>query len=280
MININNIIFPEGIQWKLNFLNRCDLFRGFSAPSNSKYLFAYDWYRINNTNVSIIDIDISHVTDMSYMFYLNRSQNIIFNNFNTSNVTDMSYMFSNCVNLTSLDLSGWDTSKVTNMYGMFYQCNNLTSLDLSGWDTSKVTDMGYMFSGCTSLTSLDLSHFNTSKVTDMGYMFSGCTSLTSLDISNFDFSKVTSISSFLPNSGNKLIDLRFGKNLKINWTYGSPNSQPNLSKESLLSIIDGLYDFVGNGETTTRSCQFGSANLAKLTDEEKALATNKGWTLT
>ena len=52
-----------------------------------------------------------------------------------------------------------------------------------------------------------------------------------------------------------------------------------LTHKSLMNIIGCLYDFVSNGETTTRTLTIGSENLLKLTDEEKAIATQKGWTL-
>ena len=114
-------------------------------------------------------------------------------------LVSMSKMFDSCVNLTSLDLSGFDTSAVLSMTSMLADCNSLTSLDLSDFDTSTVTFMNYMFSGCTSLTSLDLSSFDTSSVTVMGNMFYGCRSLTSLDLSSFDTSSVTSMSSMFSN---------------------------------------------------------------------------------
>ena len=51
-------------------------------------------------------------------------------------------MFQNCVNLVSLNLSGWDTSKVTNMKRMFagvgYNDSDY-SLDLSSWRVPLVT---------------------------------------------------------------------------------------------------------------------------------------------
>jgi hypothetical protein len=50
-----------------------------------------------------------------------------------------------------------------------------------------------------------------------------------------------------------------------------------LTKESLLSIIGVLQDKTSAGGTWTVT--FGSTNLAKLTDAEKAVATQKGWTL-
>ena len=50
---------------------------------------------------------------------------------------------------------------------------------------------------------------------------------------------------------------------------------PNLTKESLLNVFNEAADVTSSPKTLT----LGSTNLAKLTDEDKAIATNKGWTL-
>lgn len=52
-----------------------------------------------------------------------------------------------------------------------------------------------------------------------------------------------------------------------------------LEHSSLLVIINGLYDYVGAGSSGTRYIKLGATNLAQLSDEEKAIATNKGWTI-
>ena len=52
-----------------------------------------------------------------------------------------------------------------------------------------------------------------------------------------------------------------------------------LTIESLLSIINALKNYKAIGDTSTHTCTIGSSNLKKLTNEQKAIATDKGWTL-
>ena len=66
-----------------------------------------------------------------------------------SHVTDMSYMFNGCKNF-NCDLSVWDVHCVTKMQYMFKDCKKL-NCDLSAWDTREVKGdmyMFYMFDGC------------------------------------------------------------------------------------------------------------------------------------
>lgn len=52
---------------------------------------------------------------------------------------------------------------------------------------------------------------------------------------------------------------------------------PKLTEESLLSILNALKDY--SSSTSSWVCTLGTTNLEKLTDEQKAIATEKGWTL-
>lgn len=65
--------------------------------------------------------------------------------------------------------------------------------------------------------------------------------------------------------------------------FGNSFDYKNLNrpKEELLDNINALYDFATDPlEGFTPILSIGSTNLAKLSDNEKAIATNKGWTLT
>jgi surface protein len=175
---------------------------------------------------------------------------------------------------------------------MFYNLD-LVSLDLSNFNTSNVTSMSNMFTYNSKLKSINLSNFNTSNVTDTEYLFNSCERLTSLDLSNFDLGKVKNIKRMF-GFNYELTNLKSFKNLGKGYTQKSTNysyyaldlSSCPLNYESLIDVItNGLYDLnltydVANGGTLyTQQLKLGSDNLAKLTAEEIAIATNKGWTV-
>ena len=166
---------------------------GVIANQNSRGLFSH--LRELKTIQGLENLDTSHVTDMSSMFYnCNDLTNLDVSHLDTSQVTDMSEMFESCERLTNLDVSHFNTSQVTDMSEMFAGCERLTNLDVSHFNTSQVTDMSEMFWVCGGLTNLDVSHFDTSQVTNMSAMFASCENLTSLDVSHFDTSQVTNMS--------------------------------------------------------------------------------------
>ena len=197
--------------------------------------------------------------DMSYLYMgCSKLQQLPY--INLSEVKYMDYFCEGCESLKSVDLSGWNTPNLKKCYALFRGCRNLQSVNLSGWNTSNVTDISYLFYSDEKLVDVDLSGWDLGNVTNIGNIFGYYGNV------------------------NTLLHLKFGNNLKTRWkSYGSPRYLPNLTVESLLSIIDGLYDFTSNGETPSSSqgqIEFGTTNLNKLTDEQKTVAVNKGWTLT
>ena len=91
----------------------------------------------NNCNLN--DIDVSEITDMSWLFSINLGLSRFSGNisrWNTSNVKNMSHMFYwakdfNC------DISKWDVSNVYNMESMFEHAESFNQ-DLSNWNTKNV----------------------------------------------------------------------------------------------------------------------------------------------
>ena len=181
---------------------------------------------------------------------------------------------------------------ISSMERMFSGCASLTELDLSNLDMSNVESMAYTFYGCSKLSSLDFGNMNTSNLTSIRSAFHNCQKLTSLDLSNLDMSNVNNVNGAF-NACIDLENLKGFKNLGKGYTQKTANnsnytlnlSYSDLTVESLLDIINNLYDLnltydVANGGTLyTQTLQLGSGNKNKLTTDEIAIATNKGWTV-
>ena len=205
--------------------------------------------------------DTANVTDMDSMFYNSKNITTV-PIFDTSKVTNMHSMLSSCSKLTTVPL--FDTSKVTNMYSTFSFCFYLTTVPL--FDTSNVTNMEKMFKNCSRLTTVQL--FNTSKVTNMREMFQYCGEISI--IPQLNVANVVNMIDIFNNcySIKEIHMININANLDI-------HASTKFTREALLEIIGNLKAQTSGTKTLT----MGSTNLAKLTDDDKAIATNKGWTL-
>ena len=240
--------------------------------------------------ITIPQLDTRSVTNMSYMFYNckfltsipqldTRSVTNMESMFadckfltsipqlDTRSVTNMGYMFNGCSVLTTIPQL--DTRSVTDMNSMFGSCGSLTTIPLL--DTRSVTNMSNMFNDCNSLTSIP--QLDTINVTDMSYMLFYCSSLTSvprLDATSLTNAKYMFGQSWAPL--NKFKTFGGMTNLKVDLDLSTCTA---LTHDSLMNVINEAADVTSSPKTLT----LGSTNLAKLTDDEKAIATNKGWTL-
>ncbi len=180
------------------------------ATNDNIHKLVQDAIKKNGVKCDLNYIDVSQVTDMSYLFFgskfigdiskwnvsnvTNMSQMFEMSQFNgdisqwdVSNVTDMSRMFAN--SQFNGDISRWKVSHVTNMYRMF--ADSQFDSDISEWDVSNVEDMSLMFE--LSQFNRDISCWKTPRLKNMSRMF--CGSKFTEDISNWDVSNVTDMSS-------------------------------------------------------------------------------------
>ena len=139
-----------------------------------------------------------------------------------------------------------------------------------------------MFNGCGKLKTIP--PLNTSKVGNMDSMFRECYSLTSLPALNAQsLSMYSFLGIFGYNELSNLTDFGGFLNLKHSLTDDKNLKRlPNLTYESCINVLNGLYDFTGNGETP--NSEQGKLkvhqNFLDKVGDEISIATNKGWQIT
>ena len=158
----------------------------------------------------------------------------------------------------------------------FYRFDNLNSL-MSTWqdcqyltnvphfNTENVTDFSYTWAGCWSL--LTIPPLNFKSATNIYQCFNGCKSLTSLPYMNL--ASVTDATNAWDGCNN----------LTTLGGFGAISTDFSLLDSTLLTV-ESLMNVINQAATVTgKTMTLGIDNLNKLTDEQKSVATSKGWTL-
>lgn len=195
-------------------------------------------------------VDLSNVTSARECFW-SCSNMIMAPSFNTSKCKDLTSFFSNCGKLVSFE--GLDTTSATKLDGTFYSCTSLLKLPEGFSIPGTVYYVNNLFTECKSIVAIP--ELDCSGVTETGTqrMFSQCYALK-----------------------------EFGglKGMKVNYSL---RDCTQLSLESLVNAVSKLYDFTAAGETPGSgqgTLTLGSTNYNKLTEDQIAIGTNKGWTIT
>lgn len=192
------------------------------------------------------------------------------------NGNSCAYMF---CNYPLKEIPQIDTSNVTNMFYMFYNCRNIKEIPVL--NTANVTFMNFMFSGCRNL--IKIPTLNTINVKVFEDTFRNCSKLTTVPLLkansvNYIYGAFTFCDGLTTIGGFE----NLGQAYETTQNANSERYQLNLSystkltHESLMNVINNLYDIKTKG-CKAQQLILGSTNIAKLTAEEIAIATDKGF---
>ena len=200
-------------------------------------------------------------------------------NVDTSSWGSLSQGFRNCYFLTKINEGNIvDCSGITvngNISNTFYGCSSLEEVSLINIP-ERAIDCNSLFSLAPNIIPDKMKKITFSpkvKVTRIILGFNGRYSLQTI-VGELDFSECEPGQQQNPFNGcASLIEVRFTpESIKQNLSF-TQSSQ--LSDESIQSILDGLANV-----STTQTLSLNSAVYAKLTEEQKQSATDKGWTIT
>ena len=148
--------------------------------------------------------------------------------------------------------------------GAFNACTKLTSVTLS----DNIATIGVTaFNFCLNLESINIPD-GVVEIRDNA--FYGCTSLINVTISN----TVTKLGKSVFTNCSNLTNVTLGNNFNCNNLDLSASTK--YSVDTLVAMLTALADRTGQ---TAYTLTIGTTNLAKLSDEQKAIATDKNWTL-
>lgn len=155
---------------------------------------------------------------------------------------------------------------------MFGYCPNLQSIKIH----SCTEIVGSAFAYCPALVEVEIGE----GITTIGTgILRDCTALKKITLpSTITTAKnscltSTSTSYYFLNGCTALEEVVLGQDWNMALRL---NVSGNLTVDSMVAMFNSLKDLTGE---TAKTLTLGSVNLAKLTDEQKAIATNKNWTL-
>ncbi|MCI5656806.1 MAG: leucine-rich repeat domain-containing protein [Candidatus Pseudoruminococcus sp.] len=146
----------------------------------------------------------------------------------------------------------------------FRNCQSLSNVILH----NNITHINFgAFFSCTSLTNITLPN---KVVLVADNAFNTCRSLTSINLP----SSVTRVANTTFIGCKSLTNVTLGNNFNCNNLDLSAST--NFSVDTLVAMLTALAD---RSNQSAYTLTLGATNLAKLSDEQKAIATDKNWTL-
>ena len=175
-------------------------------------------------------------------------------------------IFMGCKNLKTVEMKAVTTVSSILLNMMFKDCKSLETVNIEGLYITAETsssDLYRMFEGCSKLQSVNMSHVSLEHADNIvardGTTFEGCSSLTSITLP--DVTMFTALSEITEGDG-------------VRTFQGAP-----LDHDTAMFIINHMMDYKA-GFGGTANLYFSSTTCSYLSDDEKAVASGKGWIIT
>lgn len=247
------------------------------------------------TNIKLGDLRGAKPTSISYLFaYCNALTNVEgLENLDTSNATSLEHLFNGCYDFEDFNkIENWDTSKVTNMSYLFYNIIASDQEFAPNWNVEKVTNIEYAFYYLMP-KKFDLGNLNFAALANATFNFVPSTSNYIMEVVLPNLPKVASPGVF---SHSKCVGMRFrfgeGKtwgnnststgtlNITRIWQASADTVADSDTGETVGDFYEAFANSIGaNTSGKTRTIRLYTTLYNSLTDEQKALLTDKGYTL-
>ena len=170
--------------------------------------------------------------------------------------------------------------KISNANSMFYGGSKgmavTYNFDVSGFDMSKCFDISHMFRECSAISNIvGYENWDTKNIRELTYLFYGCSSIKELDLSNWNLDNlITSLSDFRFKDGCTFCrDMSSDVSLNLTCIWRS-------STDTIKSKYENFANSIGENTTAyTRTIKLYTTLYNDLNDEQKALLTDKNYTL-
>ena len=275
-------------------------------------------YNTSLETIDLTGLDVSSVTSLTHCEYINNTNSLIINNWNLAsynNTTSNNNLNSSNYNiiygisrLKNINLSNWKLPVCTTFPNFNDTSNSNLELNLTNWELSKMTTLrSGIINGTTNTSSykiktINLEGWKLPNIATINYITRS--TIEELNLANWQFgNKSISLNSlfYYPNGSLKKINLSnwdFSNFTKINFYCGFESTSTYAKEFTIVGPVSGikvnidLRDFPGltvdsamvfiNGLEAvedTKKIQLYSTVKNKLTEDQIAVATSKGWTV-
>ena len=240
------------------------------VPTNARACFAGDSSISSLVVPKIMVVDMTVTDNLKNFFLGNNMTSITFPEGFGKSTTTLQECFNGCSHLSSLTLPAGFGQYATSLVNAIRACYSLRHLELPAGFGQNATNIGSCFFDGINLPSLTLPAGFGQNATDVSNCFRFCRSMTSLTLPA-GFGQNATVTTYCFSGCTALETIIGNPNFKVSVDFSSCTK---LTHDSLMVVINGLQTV-----TETQTLTLGSTNLAKLTDAEKQIATDKGWTL-